>query len=51
MTCPQDIKAGNVCETLANHRVAVRVGGAVKGVATRPQGYTKESAFVAAVLE
>ena len=44
-------QAGQVCESLAAKRIAVRVGGAVKGLATPPGGYDTESAFVGAVLE
>ena len=50
MICPDSV-AGEVCQVLADHRVAVRMGGAVKGLTTPPQDYDSESAFVTAVLK
>ena len=43
--------AGEVCRVLADHRVAVRVGGAIEGLTTPPQGYDSKSEFVTAILK
>ena len=57
MLCPDSsgskptAEAGEVCRTLTDYRVAVRVGGVLNGLATPTEGYVTESAFVAAVLE
>ena len=40
-----------MCRALADTRMAVRVDGEVRGLATPSHGYDSEAAFVAAVLE
>ena len=48
MVCPELSGDGIVCQSLKDHRLAVRVGGIVEGL---DASYDSESAFVSAVLE
>ncbi len=51
--CPDPPKSvpGVACQALTDHRVAVRVGGEVKGLTTPTKGYDSEAAFVMDVLK
>ena len=51
--CPDPPKSapGEACQALTDHRVAVRVGGVVKGLTTPTKGYDSEPAFVTDVLK
>lgn len=48
---PPSSVPGDICQILADHRVAIRVGGVVKGLTTPTKGYDSEPAFVIAVLK